>query len=97
MTSLVSLDRFKEHLHLDIGGTDEDDLLNGLLTAAQRTCEHFIERDIATDDDLTDADLAVIAQAILLVAGAFYDDRAGEAGPPAAAGAILRPLRNLAR
>lgn len=72
MTEPVALADLKAHLRLDAGATGEDTNLTALLIAARRVCEHDANRSFAT---LEPDDLAMARQAILLVAGHWYENR----------------------
>jgi uncharacterized phage protein (predicted DNA packaging) len=49
-TSLITLEKAKKQLRLDAGSTDEDDLIQSYIDAAQTACENFINRGISKRD-----------------------------------------------
>jgi hypothetical protein len=49
-TSLITLEKAKKQLHLDDGATDEDDLIQSYIDAAQIACENFINRGVSKRD-----------------------------------------------
>ncbi|WP_165799486.1 head-tail connector protein [Sphingomonas oleivorans] len=81
MTDLVSLADIKLHLRLG-DDTIEDALLTTMLRAAQRRCETHMGRKIDADPDhpLGEDDLILVGQAIRVLVGAWYRDRAGGDG-----------------
>jgi hypothetical protein len=48
--SLITLEKAKKQLRLDAGSTDEDDLIQSYIDAAQIACENFVNRGISKRD-----------------------------------------------
>ena len=86
MADAVALSEVKAYLRID--GGEEDNLLADLLASARVHCEDYLNADLPAELPLP------IKQALLILTGHFYEQRAGEAIPPVVY-ALLSPYRNL--
>ena len=81
---MITLEEIKEYLRID--GEEEDALLAGLLLAAKEHCENYLQarlpRKVPTP----------VKQAMLILAGHFYEQRAGE-DIPKVVYVLLSPYR----
>lgn len=99
MASLVTLDQVRSQLRVDAG--TEDDLITGLISAAERAVEVQTGRTIAAGNDEFGADAPIAAQAVLLLVSTWYDNRDSIAPNTAAAELplavtwLLWPLKRL--
>lgn len=76
MAEPVTVDQLKVHLRLGSTVTAEDAYLAGLITAARRKVEIDTRRSFSGDDPTLAGDDAVLAgQAIVVIAGYWYDHR----------------------
>lgn len=82
----VSISELKEYLRID--GEEEDALLAGFIAAAKEHCENYL--NVGLPDTLP----SPVVQAMLILAGHFYEQRAGE-DIPKAVYALLAPYRKL--
>lgn len=100
--AFLELDAVKDHLRLELGDTAQDAELGGLILAAQRQCElrtgRWIDPDQApegsTAQPFSEADLAVLRQAALLMIGDWTANREGEGGPSQAVCWLLDSLQD---
>lgn len=80
----VSLAEVKEYLRID--SEEEDTLLASLLLVAKEHCENYLQSSLPTDTPTP------IKQAILILAGHFYEQRVGE-DIPQVVYVLLSPYR----
>ena len=99
----VTLEQVKTHLRLSLTEISEDSYLMLLVQAARRSVENYIDRKIvAVPPGIEADDLRVAGQAILLLVGAWYENREAVGGGnataemPMAVNYLLTPLRRLA-
>jgi uncharacterized phage protein (predicted DNA packaging) len=71
MGMLISLDDLKQYLSIERGFADDDDLLEGLVYAAQEAVERSINRG------LTDCEPYTVLQAVRILAATWYANREG--------------------
>lgn len=94
MSEPVTLPELKAHLRIGPGVTGDDAELSSMILAARCHCEVVTGRKLVGEGAETDEGMiAVFVHAIKVLCAAWWDDRAGEFDPPAAVGALLRPLR----
>ncbi len=94
MPEPVSVERLKQQLRLDAAASVEDGLLADLIVSARRTVENITFQTIVGEEQtLPEADMPQAAQAILLLASYWYDNRDGSSDVPPAVEALARPLR----
>lgn len=84
VNELVTLTEIREYLRID--GEEEDTLLAALLSVAAEHCENYLNAI------LPDVLPPPIKQAILILAGHFYEQRIGE-DIPKVVYALLAPYR----
>jgi len=84
MAEPVTLTEIKEYLRID--SEEEDFLLAGLLLAAKEHCEDYLQ------DGLPSQVPTPVKQALLILVGHFYEQRAGE-DIPKVVYALLSPYR----
>lgn len=80
----VSISELKEYLRID--GEEEDALLAGFIAAAKEHCENYLKVS------LPEIFPGPVRQALLILAGHFYEQRSGE-DIPKAIYALLAPYR----
>lgn len=99
--AVVSLALFKKHVRAD-DFTDDDELMQHYVDAAEA---HVIQATNRTDDELRELGKgeypAQLKQAVLLLAGHWYNQRESVAGVqmhevPDALQALIKPFRKLA-
>lgn len=95
MSSLVDIAGFKAHAGLNADEHTDDQALQLLLDAAERSCVLYLDRP--PEQVLTPADEVIVTHAIIVWATALLEGRAGEIDMPPAVVALLRPLRSFAR
>lgn len=99
MPSLVTIEQVRSQLRID-AGTD-DALVNGLITAAERSVEVHTGRTIADGADAFGDDTPIASQAVLLLVSTWYDNRdsiapnSAVAELPLAVTWLLWPLKRL--
>lgn len=84
MDSVPSLAEVKEYLR--IGGEEEDNLLATLISVAKSHCEDYLQASLPAEIPLP------VKQAMLILVGHFYEQRAGEA-IPSVVYSLLSPYR----
>lgn len=72
MAVVLTIEGVKRHLNIDALYTGDDVLLEGYLDSAIAYVEQIICREVST---LTERELAIFRQAVLLVIGDFYMQR----------------------
>lgn len=101
---MVSLAELKTQARLEQDTNDEDGLLSILIVAARRACELHTGKIVVGDEPtiVADDDLAVFAQAVMMLAAHWYANREGAGAgtaahemPPAVRG-LLEPFREFA-
>ncbi|NCD09363.1 MAG: phage gp6-like head-tail connector protein [Negativicutes bacterium] len=73
MATTLTLEEVKEYLRIDSGA--EDNLLGSLLLAAKAHCENYLQCALPEEIPLP------VKQALLILVGHFYEERAGESIP----------------
>jgi len=73
MADPVTLTEIKEYLRID--GEEENTLLAGLLLAAKEHCENYLQAGLPSEVPTP------VKQALLILVGHFYEQRAGESIP----------------
>jgi len=84
MAEPVTLTEIKEYLRID--SEEEDFLLAGLLLAAKEHCEDYLQAGLPSEVPTP------VKQAVLILMGHFYEQRAGE-NIPKVVYALLSPYR----
>lgn len=100
--AILELDLVKGHLAIELEDTSFDVRLGGLIGAAKRACElatgRFIDPGDAPEGSLaapfSDADLALLQHAGLIMIGDWFENPAGEGKTPPAVGWILSKLED---
>jgi len=70
MAEVLTLEEIKEYLRID--GEEEDSLLTALYAAAKEHCENYLQAPLPNEVPTP------IKQALLILVGHFYEQRAGE-------------------
>ena len=70
MDELVTLTEVKEYLRID--GEEEDSLLASLIAVAKAHCEDYLQASLPAEIP------SPVKQAMILLIGHFYEQRAGE-------------------
>ena len=93
--SIVTLAEAKLHLRVD--GSDEDDLIQTYLDAAEAAAAQYLNRALYATSAGTDETGLVMTKdikvAVLLQAGAFYANREDSAEMPTGSRVLLNPYR----
>lgn len=97
MAEPVSVAQLEAQLRFPVGGSGEAAFLGALLVAARRLAERHTDRVIVGDEPtITGDDLAVVSQAILMLAAHWYYNREAEDAIPGAVMMLLAPYRRWA-
>ena len=86
MAELVKLEEIKEYLRID--SEEENTLLAGLFLVAKEHCENYLQTTLPGEVPTP------VKQALLILVGHFYEQRAGE-DIPKVVYALLSPYRQL--
>ena len=84
MDDLPTLEEVKAYLRID--SEEEDILLAGLLLAAKEHCENYLQAGLPSEVPTP------VKQALLIIVGHFYEQRAGE-DIPKVVYVLLSPYR----
>ena len=84
MDDLPTLEEVKAYLRID--SEEEDSLLAGLLLAAKEHCENYLQAGLPSEVPTP------VKQAVLILVGHFYEQRAGE-DIPKVVYVLLSPYR----
>ena len=84
MDDLPTLEEVKAYLRID--SEEEDSLLAGLLLAAKEHCENYLQAGLPSEVPTP------VKQALLILVGHFYEQRAGE-DIPKVVYVLLSPYR----
>jgi len=84
MAEVLTLTEIKEYLRID--GEEEDSLLTALLLAAKEHCENYLQAPLSDEVPMP------VKQALLILVGHLYEQRAGE-DIPKVVYTLLSPYR----
>ena len=73
MAEPLTLEETKEYLRID--STNEDVLIASLITVAKEHCENYLQASLPEEVPMP------VKQALLILIGHFYEERAGESIP----------------
>lgn len=97
MAEPVTVAQLEAQLRLPVGGSGEAGFLSALIVAARRLAERHTDRVIVGDEPtITGDDVAVVSQAILMLAAHWYYNREAEETIPGAVAMLLSPYQRWA-
>lgn len=97
MVEPVSVAQLEAQLRLPVDGSGEAGFLGALIVAARRLTERHTDRVIVGDEPtITGDDVAVVSQAILMLAAHWYYNREADDAMPGAVTMLLAPYRRWA-
>ncbi len=97
MAEPVSVAQLEAQLRLPVGGSGEAPYLEALIIAARRMAERYTDRAIKGDDaTIIGDDVAVVSQAILMLAAHWYYNREAADEMPVAVTMLLSPFQRWA-